>query len=132
VTELWVDIDPRPGWTVLVVRGKVLFDTHGPLGQALKEAVVGHQPKIVVDLHDVTVCDSSGLQLLVDAYRQVSAAGGAFRLCRARSLVRRVLDITNLTTILVVFDSVDAAVSAPLGSGSEREPGDRHTGGPSI
>jgi anti-anti-sigma factor len=119
VTELRVGIDTRPGWTVLVVRGKILFDTHEPLSRALKEAMAGHQPKIVVDLHEVTVCDSSGLQLLVDAYRQVTAAGGAFRLARARSLVRRVLDITNLTTILVVHDSVDAAVSASPGSGSE-------------
>jgi anti-anti-sigma factor len=132
VTELWVTAEVRPEWTVLVARGKVLFDTYEPLGQALKEAVAQPGRKVVVDLDEVTVCDSSGLQLLVDTYRQLTANGGTLRLSRARSLVRRVLEITNLTTILVVFDSVEAAVSAPPSSGSEPRPGDRHSDGPRL
>ena len=132
MTELRVEVDARAGWAVLTAHGKIFLDTHEPLVRALQEAAAGHEPKIVLDLHEVTVCDSSGLQVLVDIYRQVTASGGVFRLSRARSLVRRVLDITNLTTILVVFDSVDAAVSAPVVPGSERGPGDRRPGEPSI
>lgn len=119
MTELWVTADVRDGVTVLAVRGKILFDTQQPLDLAVKAALVDTGPNVVVDLHEVTVCDSSGLQLLIDARRQAVPAGGWVRLCRPQPLVARVLEITNLSSLLPIFDSVDAAVSASDPSGSD-------------
>jgi anti-anti-sigma factor len=113
MTELSVAVDARPDRTVLAARGKILFDTRQPLDEPLRKALAGPHPRIVIDLHEVVMCDSSGLQLLVDAHRQATAAGGTLRLCRPQPFVQRVLDITNLTRILAVYESVEAAVSAP-------------------
>jgi anti-sigma B factor antagonist len=113
VTELWVTSDPRPERIVLSARGKIMFGSREPLGEALKAALTTPVPRIVVDLHEVTICDSAGLQLLVDAHRQAVAAGGWLRLSRPRGLVERVLQITNLVEILSVHPTVDEAVSAP-------------------
>jgi anti-anti-sigma factor len=129
MTELWVTVDARPDVTVLAVRGKILFDTQQPLDQAVKRALVESGPRIVVDMHEVTMCDSSGLQLLIDARRQAVPAGGWVRLCRPQALVARVLEITNLSSLLSVFDSVDAAVSAPEPPGSDRFPDSQHRPG---
>jgi anti-sigma B factor antagonist len=120
VTELWVAVDARPDGTVLSVRGKVMFDTQPPLGDALNVALKEPRPRIVVDLHEVAICDSTGLQLLIDAHRQAAAAGGWLRLCRPRPLVQRVLEVTNLDEVLPVYPGVEAAVSATdlPGSGS--------------
>jgi anti-anti-sigma factor len=124
VTELSVTVDTRPRHTVLWVWGKIMFDTQEPLGAALSVALKVPEPRIVVDLHEVAICDSSGLQLLIDAHRQAVAAGGWLRLCRPQGLVERVLQITNLVEILPVHDSVDAAVSdpGPPGSGGLSSP----------
>lgn len=131
MTELWVSSETREGATVITVGGKVLFDTLQALDNAVKAALAQRGPRVAVDLHEVTMCDSSGLQLLIDARRQAVPAGGWIRLCRPQPLVARVLEITNLTSLLPVFDSVDGAVSAPDSpgsghhqSGNERRPGD--------
>jgi anti-anti-sigma factor len=118
VTELSVTVDTRPHHTVLWVRGKIMFGAQEPLGEALTAALKGPEPRIVVDLHEVAICDSSGLQLLIDVHRQAVAAGGWLRLCRPQGLVERVLKITNLDEILSVYRSVDAAVSDPGPPGS--------------
>jgi anti-sigma B factor antagonist len=118
VTELSVTVDTRTHHTVIWVWGKIMFDLQAPLGEALAAALKVPEPRIVVDLHDVAICDSSGLQLLIDTHRQAVAAGGWLRLCRPQGLVERVLKITNLDVILPVFRSVDAAVSDPGPPGS--------------
>ena len=118
MTELSITVDTQPHHTVLWVWGKIMFDTQEPLGTALTVALKVPEPRIVVDLHEVVLCDSSGLQLLIDAHRQAVAAGGWLRLCRPRGLVERVLQITNLAEILPVYRSLDTAVSDPGSPGS--------------
>lgn len=124
MTELWISTDTRPDGTVVSVRGKIMFDTQAPLREALNGALAVPEPQIVVDLDEVTICDSSGLQLLIDARRRSVAAGGWLRLCRPRRLVERVLEITNLAAVLPVYPTVDAAVSATGSSGSNALSGD--------
>lgn len=117
--------ESRPGCRVLVVHGKIMFDTRQELDDAIKAALADSEPRIVVDLHGVALCDSTGLQLLIDGLRQATQAGGWLRLCRPQPIVERVFEITNLTTILPLYDSVDAAVSGdgPPGSGAHsRDP----------
>jgi anti-sigma B factor antagonist len=120
VTELSIMVDAHAGGTVVVARGRILYDTVAPLDRALKELMAGPKPQIVLDLHEVVLCDSSGLQLLIDTQRHARAAGGWLRLCRPQPIVERVLEITNLTDLLPAYGSVDAAVSAPDASGSGR------------
>jgi anti-sigma B factor antagonist len=125
VTELWVAVDTRAECTVVSVRGKIMFDTQEPFGEALIGALKASEPRIVVDLREVAVCDSTGLQLLIDAHRQAVAAGGWLRLCRPQPLVERVLDITNLAGVLRAYPSVDAAVSDARPPGSDGFSADR-------
>lgn len=131
MTELWVTVDSRSRCTVVSARGKIMFDTKEPLGEALMTALKVPEPRIVVDLHEVSICDSTGLQLLIDAHRQSAAAGGWLRLCRPRGLVERVLEITNLVDVLPVYPTVDAAVSDPGLPGSGALSGDP-SGDPTV
>lgn len=118
MTEMAVTVDQSPGGTIVAVHGKIMYDTHEPLDRVLKEFVAGSAPRIVLDLHGVGLCDSSGLQLILDTQRHAVASGGWLRLCRPQPIVRRVLEITNLTSVLPMYESVDAAVSGPGSSGS--------------
>jgi anti-anti-sigma factor len=102
----------------VAVRGKILYDTLQPLDLVLKEILAGPEPQVVLDLHQVVLCDSSGLQLFLETQQHAVAAGGWLRLCRPQPMVRRVLEITNLTSVLSVYESVDATVSVPDSPGS--------------
>lgn len=65
----------------------------------LIEPVVARAPeRVIFDLSSLTFMDSSGIALLL----QVSAKAGAVRLRAPSALVRRMIDATGLTDVLVV------------------------------
>ena len=64
---------------------------------------------LVVDLHAVSYLDSRGIRALVRAYTTTVRFGGSFRLVGPTILVRAALEITKLTNVLQVYDSVEAA-----------------------
>jgi anti-anti-sigma regulatory factor len=71
---------------------------------------VSVRPKIVVDLSLVPMCDSGGLNVLLEAHRMAASRGGWLRLAAAQPFVRRVLELTNLTRALLIHGTVaDAA-----------------------
>jgi len=103
-----VDGDP----VVVEVSGKILFDTLGPLAEALARLSPASHPRVVLDLSQVPICDSSALNLLTRTRSERSSAGGWLRLAGTQPMVDTVLKITNLTRILPVYASVEEALTA--------------------
>jgi anti-sigma B factor antagonist len=101
----------RPDHAVVSVRGSIYFDTHQALRDALLPLASGEQPRIVLDLSGVDLCDSSGLNLMVQTHLVARRHGGWLRLAGVRPLVREVLDATRLTGELPLYDTVEQATS---------------------
>ena len=57
---------------------------------------------VVVDLSEVSFCDSSGLKVLVTAQQRHAGAGGSLRLDRPNHLLRRLLSVCGLDTMFGV------------------------------
>lgn len=78
-------------------------------GPSLEQAVAALLPDglgaLLLDLHGLTFCDSSGIASLIRVQRAVAAAGGSMELHRVDSRVRRVLDIGGVSELLGVADS---------------------------
>lgn len=79
---------------------------HGQLDLAnadrVRDALVGIAGStVVVDLTDLKFLDSSGIAALVSARSQIMDAGHGFELRGARGIVRRVLEVTGLTFLLL-------------------------------
>jgi anti-sigma B factor antagonist len=107
-----LDVEVSSGNPVVVtVTGKILFDTHGPLLETLKSLTERSSPQIVVDLAGASMCDSTGLNVLIQTERRARANGGWLRLANVQPLVDRVLSITNLRAVLTPYDSVADAVA---------------------
>jgi anti-sigma B factor antagonist len=66
---------------------------------------------VVLDMANVTFCDSSGVRTLVEADRSARAHGGVFRIAAASDDVLRVLSLTKTDLTLELFPDVDAALS---------------------
>ncbi|WP_433073607.1 STAS domain-containing protein [Dactylosporangium sp. CA-052675] len=107
VTVRVLDGDPA----VVRVTGRLLFDTLRPLAEALDGLTGVNGSRIVLDLAEVPMCDSSALNLLVRTRSAVDATGGWLRLASVRPMVASVLEITNLTWILPVFDTPEEAAA---------------------
>ncbi|MFC7546739.1 STAS domain-containing protein [Plantactinospora sp. GCM10030261] len=108
VTVRQVSADTR----ILEAAGEIDHDSCGDLRQAISRALADGCHRLVLDLTQVTFCDSGGLSTFVDAHRRTTAEGGWFRLAAPRRLVRDVLTATNLDGYLVVRDTVDDALTA--------------------
>jgi anti-sigma B factor antagonist len=98
------------GVDVVQPHGSVCFGEHEPLLEALLLLAERDGPRIVVDLSDVSICDSSALNVLLQAHRRATSHRGWLRLAGAQPLVRRVLHMTNLNRLLPIHDTLEQAL----------------------
>jgi anti-sigma B factor antagonist len=67
------------------------------------------EKNIVLDLSEVTYCDSSGLRAVLVANRLCEDAIGTFILCGLQPDVENLIKISMLHTVLLITDSVEEA-----------------------
>ena len=79
-------------------------------------------PRIVVDLSGVTFLDSTGVGVLVGAFKRAREAAGTLHFCSPQSRVRRVFEITGLLGALPLFETRDAALAALENSADTAQP----------
>jgi anti-sigma B factor antagonist len=81
------------------------------LRDELLRAGEAEHPCVVVDLSRVTFIDSTGLGVLVGALKRVREKGALSLVCPQRQ-VRRVFEITGLTKVFPMFNSLEEAVAS--------------------
>ncbi len=112
VSDLRVDFSANAGQFLITPHGKICYDNRELLRSAVEKALAEPQPRIVMDLGAVTMCDSSALQIFLDTHRRANGSGGWLHLADPQPLVQRVLAITQLSRVFLVFDSVESAAGA--------------------
>ncbi len=65
---------------------------------------------IILDLADVKYVDSSGLSAILTGNRLCKAANGSFILANVQPTVKKLIEISQLETILTVLQNVEEAV----------------------
>jgi anti-sigma B factor antagonist len=95
-----VDSD-SPGSSTLRVHGELDIST----ADQLRRAVAPHLAtgnRLILDLGDVTFCDSTGLAVLVGFHKRLAATGGRLELHNPVQRVLHLLTITGLTRVFLV------------------------------
>lgn len=111
--ELKLDLVQHAGSAaVLTLQGEVDVYTAPRLRESLVDLVNDGEHRIVVDLEGVDFLDSTGIGVLVGGLKRVRIHGGELALVCTQQRILKVFEITGLTTIFAVYDSVDAAMSA--------------------
>lgn len=109
--ELGLDVDDsHPPFTVLSVRGEVDVYTAPRLREKLVELVSQGHHQVVVDLESVDFLDSTGLGVLVGGLKRLRSHEGDLTLVCTQHRILKVFEITGLTKVFSIHDSVDAAV----------------------
>ncbi|GIF67566.1 hypothetical protein Ais01nite_56010 [Asanoa ishikariensis] len=90
----------RPDVVVLRLAGELDLSTAPHLSERIDEVIGDGLTRLVIDLHEVTFCDSTGMSAFIRGHHLSSAAGGSLRLTGARGVVARVLKISGLDTLL--------------------------------
>ena len=110
--DLGLDVTDNNGWAVLAVKGEVDVYTAPRFRERLIELVSQGKHKIVVDLDGVDFLDSTGLGVLVGGLKRLRSHDGDLVLVCTQSRILKVFEITGLTKVFQIHESVDGAVGA--------------------
>jgi anti-sigma B factor antagonist len=110
--DLGLDVTQRDRWTVLAVSGEVDVATAPRLREQLVQLVNQGNHHLVVDLEGVDFLDSTGLGVLVGALKRVRLQEGELTLVCTQPRIVKVFDITGLSKVFTLHESVDSAVAA--------------------
>ena len=97
---------------VVEIVGDVDMYTSPKLRDALSPLTRGKVRRIIVNLARVEFMDSSGIATIVQAYKEILPSGGEICLASPAGNVLRVFELSNLTALFPVYDSVDEALEA--------------------
>jgi len=107
---LGVEVDRTGSGTVVCrLSGDLDLGSLAPVRVALGRALALRAPLLVVDLAGVEFCDSSGLNLLLQARLDAEAAGVTMRLASLTAAVSRVVELTGASAVFSLHDSVEEA-----------------------
>jgi anti-sigma B factor antagonist len=109
--DLGLDVTERDGAAILAVSGEVDVATVPRLREQLHGLVAQGSNRIIVDLDGVDFLDSTGLGVLVGALKRVRSNDGELSLVCTQPRIRKVFEVTGLTKVFSLFDSVDEAVA---------------------
>jgi anti-sigma B factor antagonist len=74
--------------------------------------LINENPRIVLNLGEVSYIDSSGIGTLIELYTSAKGAGGEVKLGALTQRVKDVLQITKLVTVFESFPTPEEAVAS--------------------
>ncbi|MBE1485748.1 STAS domain-containing protein [Plantactinospora soyae] len=100
--ELTIGVQRTSDEAILRLAGEIDMLTAARLSSVVNEVLADAPSRIVLDLSDVTFCDSQGLGTLVVLSRKASHAQSLLVLTNVGDFLLRVLDITGLRSALMI------------------------------
>jgi stage II sporulation protein AA (anti-sigma F factor antagonist) len=110
-TPLSIDVTmPREDVALVVVKGSLDVDTATELHHHLANQVHHGRRHLLVDLSDVPFMDSSGINIILNAYKETRQIGGSVGLIAPAPAVQRILDLTGVSLTVPSYKTADAAL----------------------
>ena len=97
---------------ILTVSGQLDFALSFKLAPELDAVLRSPSRALVIDLEGVSLVDSSGIALMIKAYRSMDDAGRKLAIACPRGPQRRAFELTALDRQLPMYDSRQAALAA--------------------
>jgi anti-sigma B factor antagonist len=119
--KLRLSLETRVTEDVAVIRCKGRI-AYGIEAAALSDEIAKIAPqtrRVVIDLSGVEMIDAAGLGELVSVAVEAQGSGCSITLAAPGDFIRRVLTLTNLTSIFEVYPTLDAAILAFNGQAAE-------------
>ena len=98
--------------SILHVEGKILGNAADVFREEMHQQLQIAQGKLVVDLMNVPLIDSSALGAIVLTLKHCQRSGGKLVLLNPQKAVREVLEVTQLATVIEIYDTEESASAA--------------------
>lgn len=106
-----VETENQGNAAVITARGELDLATVEILENEVERILGEGFNRLVIDLTEVTFMDSTGMRLLLVTAQRFDAAQGSLAVVLAGGPVERALAITGIDRMLMMYDSVAAAIS---------------------
>ena len=111
-----VQSETLDGVRVVSIQGELDLNTAPQVEESLDSTVESPSTPLLVDLSDCEFIDSTGIALIVRAWRALNDPSnggdrGSFALCCVNDQVQRLLDITGLEASIPTHSSRDEAIA---------------------
>ncbi len=109
-----MEITTRKVNDVLVVdmTGRLVTQTSGYASDEMVQIAKSGNSKIVLNLDNLEFISSAGLSVILRAAKLLQTSGGALKICRANSLVNKVMETSGFKSLLTMYDSENDALAA--------------------
>ena len=104
-------VEQRRGVMVIAPRGRLDMASAPEFRESVKRLVEAGSNHLVVDLHEISFVDSSGLGAIVGGLKAARHAGGDLHIARANQQVLLVLDLTSLNRVLEPYATIEEAAA---------------------
>jgi anti-sigma B factor antagonist len=104
-----VEAVPELSAAIIRVRGELDFGSSPRLSQALAQLPAGSS--LLFDLSELRFCDSSGLGVLISAYKTANAAGAKVYLAGLTPTVLTAIKVTMLDELFSLHETAEAALA---------------------
>jgi anti-sigma B factor antagonist len=98
-----------PDGTVVTLTGELDLASAPELSARIDALLAAGQTRLVIDLGELTFCDSTGIGILIRANNGCQQRNGYLRLAAPNHNVARVLDVVGLLGVFPTYRTVDAA-----------------------
>ncbi|MFI6334029.1 STAS domain-containing protein [Streptomyces sp. NPDC050535] len=111
-SDLSVSLSTVEGVRVVTLCGELDHTARDRVGAALSPPPGTASPRTVADLTDVTFMDSSGINMLISAYRAAEDARGWLRVAGARASVLRVIELVGIDSFIPCLPTLREALES--------------------
>jgi anti-sigma B factor antagonist len=99
----WIEVSEQGATLVLRIGGELDAASCKAIEPTMTAAIAS-AGAVIVDLGDLTFCDSSGVGLLIGSHTKAVAGGTALAIRNVRPPVRRIFEITNLDDVITLIE----------------------------
>jgi len=97
---------------ILRLEGKIIGDSVPTLKKKMDEQIEKGEGRLILDLSDVPLMDSSALGMIVATLQEIKKDNGKLVLFNPQKAVANVLSITRLDSIIEIYQDEEAAIKS--------------------
>ncbi len=97
---------------LIALAGEIDLHESPHVRESITPLIEKKEPKVLIDLTQVSYIDSSGLAVLIDAMQRVQSYGGKLALYGIGKSVRTIFEIARLDQVFQIFPDKASAATA--------------------
>ena len=90
-----ISINEENGISILDLEGDLDTSTSPEVERRVNELINSDKGKIIIDLSNTRFVSSAGLRVFLSTAKQLTAKGGAFKICSPNDVVKEILDLVG-------------------------------------